>query len=165
MSSILEFEKSRERTKGGIQDGTNDYNQTVNGPGPILVFIGDSLMTVDPVLAQGFTIAMESGASMARSLERVLVRQDNSSIQQHLLRDELKERHYRREQRLLNLLRSTELVQRLAQPNGLISGFFATWIFRSVMKYCPEALKKTVFDHVIRYSLGLTGRGHRGDRR
>eukprot|EP00804_Cyclotella_cryptica_P012478 CCRYP_018863-RA/>CCRYP_018863-RA protein AED:0.13 eAED:0.13 QI:592/-1/0/1/-1/0/1/0/551 len=126
ISSILEFERNRERKKE--HEKYNDYNQTVNGPGPILLFIGDSMMTIDPVLAQGFTIAMESGASMARSLERVLTRQDNSSFRQHLLRKELKERHYRSEKRVLNLLRSTELVQRLAQPHGFISGFFATRI-------------------------------------
>jgi hypothetical protein len=77
----------------------------------------------------------------------------------------MKEMHSRREQRLLNLLRSTELVQRLAQPNGLISGFFATKIVRPVMKFCPDSLKKTIFNYMIRYSLGLTGQGNKGDRR
>eukprot|EP00985_Skeletonema_marinoi_P033771 scaffold42116_cov241-Skeletonema_marinoi.AAC.2 len=99
------------------------------GPGPILVFIGDSMMTIDPVLAQGFTMAMESGASVARSIERAL--SNSPAYSPALLRHELGERQVRRERRLLHLLRSTELVQRLAQPNG--------------------------FAIFARYSLGLTG--------
>ena len=162
VSSIVEFEH---KSKGG------NYNR-LNGPGPTLVFVGDAMMTVDPVLAQGFTVAMESAASMARSLERVINNQSSSNpsdplrYQPDLLRREIKERHHRREQRVLNLLRSTELVQRLAQPQGFIGGFFATRIVRPLMKLAPTSLKTSIFDYMIKYSLGLTGReGHRGDRR
>jgi hypothetical protein len=115
---------------------------------------------------------MESAASMARSLERVINNQSSSNpadplrYQPDLLRREIKERHHRREQRVLNLLRSTELVQRLAQPQGFIGGFFATRIVRPLMKLAPTSLKTSIFDYMIKYSLGLTGHeGHRGDRR
>ena len=130
----------------------------MNGDGPILVFIGDAMMSVDPVLAQGFTIAMESGASVVRSIERVLVRSDDASVAplSTALRDELLQRNARRERRLVQLLRSTELVQRMAQPSGLGS-ILSTWIVRPVIKMCPEVVKMRVFDYVIRYSLGLTG--------
>ncbi|KAL3817468.1 hypothetical protein ACHAXA_001475 [Cyclostephanos tholiformis] len=124
-------------------------------------------MSVDPVLAQGFTIAMESGASVVRSIERILVNCDDEvafasssnaapNYRPDLLRDELLQRSIRRERRLLRLLRSTELVQRMAQPSGFGS-ILSTWILRPVIKLCPEAVKMKVFDLVIRYSLGLTG--------
>ena len=133
------------------------------GPGPTLVFVGDSMMTVDPVLAQGFTIAMESGATLARSLERVIKDQQNVSPPPHhleyqlfCLRQEINEWHFRIEQRLLNLLRSTEVVQRLAQPHGVFGSFCTAKIIRPVMKLCPEGVKKAVFDYMMRYSLGLS---------
>ncbi len=58
----------------------------------------------------------------------------------------------------MQLLRSTELVQRMAQPSGF-GWTLSTWIVRPVIKMCPEAVKMRVFDYVIRYSLGLTGGG------
>lgn len=152
VSSIVEFEQ---KCKGSPR--------RVDGRGPALVFIGDSMMTVDPVLAQGFTIAMESGASMVQSLERVIEDQTISNpsdplcYQPDILRKEMKERHSRTEQRILSLLRSTELVQQLAQPHGFVSSFFATKIVRPMMKICPHGLKTSIFDYMIKYSLGLTG--------
>ena len=106
---------------------------------------------------------MESGASMAQSIERVLRAQEDSnpsdphSYQPELLRKEMKERHSRTEQRVLNLLRSTELVQQLAQPHGFVSSFFATKIVRPLMRICPAGIKKAIFGYMIKYSLGLTG--------
>ena len=132
----------------------------INGEGPILVFTGDAMMTVDPVLAQGFTMAMESGASIVQSIERILA--TTPEYKPDLLRKELTRRHYNRQRRLLQLLRSTELVQRLAQPQG-IGAVFATWIIRPMVKLCPEGLKKRVFDYMIKYSLGLNS-GEEQDR-
>ena len=43
------------------------FTESRAGPGPTLVFICDNMMTNDPVLAQGFTIAMEIRATLARS--------------------------------------------------------------------------------------------------
>jgi hypothetical protein len=162
---IMEYESWQERTGGVVGGASSSVNGPgrgddgrVNGDGPILVFIGDAMMSVDPVLAQGFTIAMESGASVVRSIERVLVRSDDASVAplSTALRDELLQRNARRERRLVQLLRSTELVQRMAQPSGLGS-ILSTWIVRPVIKMCPEVVKMRVFDYVIRYSLGLTG--------
>ncbi len=183
VGKVLEFERwqatmNRKMNVGGGTEITmfppDDDGGKINGCGPILVFIGDAMMTVDPVLAQGFTIAMESGASIVQSIERILIRQhldtiaaasSSSSVKPppimmyhpKLLRDELVQRHYHRERRLLQLLRSTELVQRMAQPHGLVSTLLATWIVRPFIKLCPDGLKKGVFDYMIRYSLGLTG--------
>lgn len=155
VSSIVDFE----------QHGTG--TGYIDGPGPMLVFVGDSMMTVDPVLAQGFTIAMESAASLVRSLERIIKSRNNSPLeyQLDLLRKELKDRHLRREHRILRLLRSTELVQQLAQPSGFVSEFFATKIVRPVMKLCPDNIKKAIFGYMIKYSLGLTGQSKDRDRK
>ncbi len=69
---IMEYKLWWERRGGGgvgsltnadDSPGRND-NGKVNGNGSILVFISNAMMFVDPVLAQGFTIAMESGASV-----------------------------------------------------------------------------------------------------
>mmetsp|Transcript_25486 Transcript_25486/g.42052 ORF Transcript_25486/g.42052 Transcript_25486/m.42052 type:complete len:671 (+) Transcript_25486:175-2187(+) len=159
IKTIMDFErwKLNRKKKAGMEATGNDFNKlnptTGSGPGPILVFIGDSMMTIDPVLAQGFTMAMESGASVARSIDRALSK--STVYSPDLLRHELGERHVRRERRLLHLLRSTELVQRLAQPNGF--AIFATYFVRPLMKLCPDGIKQGVFNFMIRYSLGLTG--------
>lgn len=169
VARIMEFEAWQERMKTkedkGIkqQYSDNGPSDSINGRGPALVFIGDAMMTVDPVLAQGFTIAMESGASLVQSIESILVPPASHSTttpnyQPKLLRRELTQRHHLRERRILQLLRSTELVQRLAQPQGPLGSAFATWIVRPVVKLCPEVIKKHVFDFMIRYSLGLTGK-------
>jgi 2-polyprenyl-6-methoxyphenol hydroxylase-like FAD-dependent oxidoreductase len=173
---ILEFErwqasmnrKMKEAGGNEVIPFPPDEGGRINGRGPIIVFIGDAMMTVDPVLAQGFTIAMESGASIVQSIEHILLRQHSQAttsssvtppIMYHpkLLRDELLQRHNHRERRLLQLLRSTELVQRMAQPHGFGSTLLATWIVRPIIKLCPDSLKMKVFDYMIRYSLGLTG--------
>jgi len=130
-------------------------------------------MAIDPVLAQGFTMAMEAGASLAKSIESALTQaqadgacSSSSGIPQYqpeLLQQQLLQRHYGRERRLLQLLRSTELVQRLAQPSGF-SATIATWFIRPVVMLCPEVLKKKVFDYMLRYSLGLTGKKDKADR-
>jgi len=203
VARILEFERWRKRQErrdgdgdAGAEDNNDDGEEpTIRGLGPILVFVGDSCMTVDPVLAQGFTIAMEAGASLASSVETVVASSaavmpssssemanphgdaHNSpphplthtahthtpSIQQqtHKLKRELLRRHALRERRLIQLLRSTELVQIMAQPHGVMGGFLARWVVRPLMRYCPEVVKRGVFHWVIRYSLGLTG-GHDG---
>ena len=154
IKKIMDFEQWKKKRKevGGI-DKKDDFKSTTAGPGPILVFIGDSMMTIDPVLAQGFTMAMESGASISRSVERAL--KVNDSYSPAVLRRELEQRHTRRERRLLHLLRSTEIVERLAQPHGL--AIVATYLVRPVMKLCPDGIKQSIFNYMMRYSLGLTG--------
>ena len=129
-----------------------------------MAFIGDSMMAVDPVLAQGFTMAMEAGYSMAASIERAYVERPASAgaaprppaYDPGAMRAELLERHYPGETRLLYLLRSTELVQRLAQPTGLMS-VLSKYAVRPVVMAAPDAVKRPVFEYMIRYSLGLTG--------
>lgn len=123
---IMEFEAWQERTRRAKEGGGGNGNgveKRIDGRGPALVFIGNAMMTVDPVLAQGLTTAMESGASIVESVERILVppngdaaTDDAPIYRPKLLRDELTQRHHHCKRRLLQLLRSTELVQRLAQP-------------------------------------------------
>lgn len=120
------------------------------------------LVTVDPVLAQGFTMAMESGASLANSIEHSLISSSTCVYEPKFLRETLNHRYSCRERRLLQLLRSTELVQRMAQPQGTLASIFATWIVRPLIKLSPAILKKKVFDFLIRYSLGLAGMGDHG---
>ena len=160
LGRIMEFEAWRQSRRGGAADSS----PPVDGRGPIMAFIGDSMMAVDPVLAQGFTMAMEAGYSMAASIERAYVERPASAgaaprppaYDPGAMRAELLERHYRRETRLLHLLRSTELVQRLAQPTGLMS-VLSKYAVRPVVMAAPDAVKRPVFEYMIRYSLGLTG--------
>jgi hypothetical protein len=74
----------KRRTKTKEKDGGRSTinkprydNRKINGGGPILSFIGDEMMYVNPVLAQGFTIAMESRVSVVWSIECILVRCDD----------------------------------------------------------------------------------------
>ena len=58
------------------------------------------------------------------------------------MRAELLERHYRREtRRLLHLLRSNELVKRLARPTGLMS-VLSKYAARPVVMAAPDAVKR-----------------------
>lgn len=160
VARILEFEKWQDQMiKDKDTSGKDSKNvkidvDKIDGDGPMLVFIGDAQMTIDPVLAQGFTMAMEAGASLASSIESSS--SANTTYQPDILRKELKNRHYTRERRLLQLLRSTELVQRLAQPQGL--GAVVAKIIRPMAMLAPEGLKKKLFDYMLRYSLGLNGK-------
>ncbi|EJK54168.1 hypothetical protein THAOC_26267 [Thalassiosira oceanica] len=168
LGRIMEFEAwRRDRRGGGKGDGgaADASPPVVDGRGPIMAFIGDSMMAVDPVLAQGFTMAMEAGYSLAASIERAYIERPSAgaaggaavpSYDPEAMRAELLERHYRRETRLLHLLRSTELVQRLAQPTGLMS-VLSKYAVRPVVMAAPDAVKRPVFEYMIRYSLGLTG--------
>jgi len=188
VARIMEFESWQKKKKESSSSSSSsslllDNDGRIDGRGPILAFIGDSYMTVDPVLAQGFTMAMESGASIVESIEQIMVTappsgggeggggggrakamvaSPSSSLmcpiyRPKLLRQRLLERQSKKEQRLIQLLRSTELVQIMAQPRGPLGSMLATWIVRPAMRLCPESVKKTVFDYMIRYSLGLTG--------
>lgn len=166
VARIMEFEMwqenrmAKKNESGGLtepqQERQHSGDVCILGRGPVVTFIGDSMMCIDPVLAQGFTVAMESGASFAARIQQVLVHPDAATSRTQLLREVLLERYYVRERRILKLLRSTELVQRMAQPHG-VGALFATWIVRPLIRLCPSGVKKRVFDYMIRYSLGLTG--------
>lgn len=156
-----------------------------SGEGPAIVFVGDAMMTVDPILAQGFTMAMEGAALLRTSIENSCIMpeqpQQHQSVQPPLtpaggntpgssmsekdpplafdpirLRRELKARHLRRMDRLICLLRATELVQALGQPSsGNTTGMFNTKILRPLTKLTPDFIKTPIFDAILRYSLGL----------
>ena len=172
VARIIEFESWQQQQQQQQQQdyqmtkSKKDIDRKINGNGPILVFIGDAMMSIDPVLAQGITIAMESAASIVQSIEHALLVRSSSNVDAtisssiynpNLLRKELLARNVRREQRLLYLLRSTELVQQLAQPSSRLGSILSTWIVRPIVKLCPDVVKVKVFDYYKRYSLGLTG--------
>ena len=173
LADAIEKDEGQEQERGGVQ---------VDGPGglggergPILLFVGDASMTVDPVLAQGFTMGMEASADLAAAVakscgpstadaaatpakpysERGLV------FYPGLLRKELRVRHRHRTDRLLCLLRSTEVVQALAQPSAPLETFLAL-IIRPAMAIAPDFVKRPVFDFIMKYSLGLVGRREAG---
>jgi hypothetical protein len=59
-------------------------------------------------------------------------------------------------ERLVCLLRATEIVQALGQPgDGTISGFLAKNVLRPLMKISPNFLKTPIFNAILTYSLGL----------
>jgi hypothetical protein len=162
-----------------------------SGEGPAIVFVGDAMMTVDPILAQGFTMAMEGAALLRASIEKSCITPEQQQLlqQQQMqqqqqqqsssstptggttlgggekdpplqfdpirLRRELKARHIRRMDRLICLLRATELVQALGQPSGNTTGMFNTKILRPLTKLTPDFIKTPIFDAILRYSLGL----------
>ena len=142
LAAIIEHERRLEERAKAKESG-QEYREPSkpvdhDGPGPVLVFVGDASMTVDPVLAQGFTIGMEAAADLAQTLQKCAgpdfaidigesSEEDNGPqtllFDPDRLRFELKERHHRRYGRMMALLRATELVQALAQPSGPFSSF------------------------------------------
>jgi 2-polyprenyl-6-methoxyphenol hydroxylase-like FAD-dependent oxidoreductase len=136
----------------------HDTESTI--PGPILLFTGDAAMTVDPVLAQGFTIAMEAAADLSITLEQAL--SDNGvtktfHFKPEKVRDALVDRSSRRYGRMLCLLRSTELVQTMAQPRSRLACILSKYIVRPSMLIAPNFLKSPAFSGVMKYSLGYFG--------
>jgi 2-polyprenyl-6-methoxyphenol hydroxylase-like FAD-dependent oxidoreductase len=131
-----------------------------SGNGPAIVFVGDAFMTIDPILAQGFTIGMEGAAGLATCLEAThkappRPEYPKLSFDPYVLRNELKLRHDNRIHRLICLLRATELVQALGQPTtGTLSGIISRDIIRPLMRLTPGFIKTPVFDFMLKYSLG-----------
>eukprot|EP00523_Entomoneis_sp_CCMP467_P001259 CAMPEP_0168754658 /NCGR_PEP_ID=MMETSP0724-20121128/19622_1 /TAXON_ID=265536 /ORGANISM="Amphiprora sp., Strain CCMP467" /LENGTH=587 /DNA_ID=CAMNT_0008803159 /DNA_START=29 /DNA_END=1789 /DNA_ORIENTATION=+ len=138
MGPILNLNKVLQRIGGG----TDNHNN--NGPGPAVVFLGDAYMTIDPILAQGFTVAMEGSANLYQSLHRALSQEEAVppsplAFDPYVLRDELVLRHESRMGRLVCLLRATELVQALGQPEGAsLVGGLNTHVLRPLVGLCPN---------------------------
>jgi len=82
---------------------------------------------------------------------------DHLAFDPFLLRKELRLRQQVRMDRLICLLRATELVQALGQPSGntTLSGLFNTKVLRPLTKLTPNFIKAPIFDAVLKYSLGL----------
>jgi 2-polyprenyl-6-methoxyphenol hydroxylase-like FAD-dependent oxidoreductase len=132
---------------------------TASGPGPAMVFVGDSFMTVDPILAQGFTMAMEGASQLAQAVEKGCQSSTDGNLSlafdPDTLRKELMDRYETRYDRLLCLLRATELVQALGQPQGGFSGFVSKNIVRPLMRFSPDFIKRPFFNAMLKYSLGV----------
>ncbi|KAG7352038.1 FAD-dependent oxidoreductase [Nitzschia inconspicua] len=132
------------------------------GQGPAIQYVGDAFLTVDPILAQGFTVGMEGAATLANALESCLTVDaqhhfdSKLAFDPYLLRKELMLRHDSRLHRLICLLRITELVQALGQPiSGTLAGMISRDIIRPIMKLSPNFIKTPIFNAVLQYSLGL----------
>ena len=137
-----------------------------SGNGPAIQFVGDAFMTVDPILAQGFTIGVEGAATLAKSLSTCLDASNNDgassphhgklAFDPYLLRKELLNRHDSRLNRLICLLRSSEIVQALGQPvKGSLPGLISRDVIRPLMRLTPDFIKTPIFNRVMEYSLGL----------
>lgn len=158
-SPVLNFNHVVERMRG-----TRPPN---SGNGPCVIFVGDAYMTVDPILAQGFTVGMEGAYILKKAIEKACVkceRDPSLDFDPYILEEVLKERNDARMDRLVCLLRATELVQALGQPTGgTVSGQFQTKILRPLVQRIPNFIKAPIFDRVLKYSLGITPFRIRGD--
>lgn len=148
-----------------IQQIRGERPPSRHGEGPAIVFIGDAYMTVDPILAQGFTVALEGAHVLAKSVQAAVKADVSSSplssssassyyVDPFLLRVELKARADIRIDRLICLLRATELVQALGQPNASINRLH-THALRPLVRLIPNVIKAPIFDLVLKYSLGV----------
>lgn len=64
-----------------------------SGKGPAMVFIGDAFMTVDPILAQGFSVGMEAAADLVHPVQASCQRFQELLFDPYKLRQELAERY------------------------------------------------------------------------
>jgi 2-polyprenyl-6-methoxyphenol hydroxylase-like FAD-dependent oxidoreductase len=127
------------------------------GSGPVMVFIGDAFMTVDPILAQGFTMGMEGAHALSNSVSSACNQQslDGLAFDPYVLRQNLENRHEGREDRLVALLRATELVQALGQPPDYsVLGFLSKYVVRPAIRITPHSIKTPIFNSMLKYSLG-----------
>jgi len=125
------------------------------GPGPAMLFLGDSYMTVDPILAQGFTLAMEGAHALVSSLKSSCepTKDGSMAFDPYRLRQELQDRHDQRNNRLISLLRATEVAQALGQPSNFV-GLLSRFIVRPCMMLTPGFIKTPIFNAMLKYSLG-----------
>ena len=131
-----------------------------SGHGPTIVFMGDAFMTVDPILAQGFTLGMEGAANLGLSLKDIIQippnpRYPKLAFDPIRMRQELQTRHEKRLDRVVCMLRATEIVQALGQPStGTLSGMISRSILRPIMRFTPGFIKTPFFNAMLKYSLG-----------
>jgi 2-polyprenyl-6-methoxyphenol hydroxylase-like FAD-dependent oxidoreductase len=175
MAEVIQYQSRSKSANGSSTTRILPYQL---GPGPILLFSGDSYMTIDPVLAQGFTMGMEGAADLASTLERCLQNRsikddgedegdnDNTfsrntkvAFDPYVLRSAIMERNTRRFERVMCLIRSTELVQYMAQPTSMWASMLAKHILRPCMMIIPSSVKEIAFSAVMKYSLGYYNRG------
>ena len=100
-------------------------------------------MTVDPILAQGFTMGMEGAHALSNSVSSACIQQslDGLAFDPYVLRQNLENRHEGREDRLVALLRATELVQALGQPpDHSVLGFLSKYVVRPAMRIIPRPM-------------------------
>ena len=127
-----------------------------SGRGPAMVFIGDASMTIDPILAQGISVGMEAAADLPVWMRGCFTNYEDLMFDPYRLRSLLHSRHDSRLDRITCLLRATEIVQALGQPrDGTITGFLAKNVLRPAMRITPSFVKTSIFDAMMRYSLGL----------
>jgi 2-polyprenyl-6-methoxyphenol hydroxylase-like FAD-dependent oxidoreductase len=160
MAPVLNLNQVLEKARGRRPPSSGD--------GPCVVFVGDACMTVDPILAQGFTVAVEGAHALAGAVHAACsaapvpssdAASDEVAFHPHLLRRELRDRYDSGTDRIICLLRATELVQALGQPaGGTVSGLFHTKILRPLVWLLPNAIKAPVFDATLKYSLGVLGK-------
>jgi flavin-dependent dehydrogenase len=145
----------------GLINKVNQKSIPAVGHGPVIQFVGDAFLTVDPILAQGFTVGMEAAATLASALLTCLDidrlnPESTLAFDPSLLRKELLSRHDTRLHRVICLLRITDLVQALGQPiTGTAAGMISRDIVRPMMKLTPNFIKTPIFNAVLQYSLGL----------
>lgn len=128
------------------------------GQGPCIVFLGDAFMTVDPILAQGFSVAMEGAYYLQDAVTQGCIRSPTDPLLMFdpvKLRAILRARHNVRMGRIVKYLRATELVQALGQPAGGPLGVVNTNLLRPIIQVTPNFIKAPIFDAVMKYSLGL----------
>lgn len=155
MAPVTDFNRVVEDIRG--------HRPPNSGQGPCLVFVGDANMTVDPILAQGFTVAMEGAHALASPVHAAVQQHcpDDASVAFHpyALRRELAAKYEGGIHRILCLLRATELVQTLGQPaGGTVAGLLNLYGLRPITRILPNALKAPIFDATLKYSLGLLGK-------
>ena len=126
-----------------------------SGEGPVLVYVGDAFMTIDPILAQGFTVALEGAAALRTSVDAACQQpSEGLAFCPSELRTAIRQRHEARIERLVCLLRATELVQALGQPTGGVGGSINLRLLRPLAQMVPNSIKAPIFDRILRYSLG-----------
>lgn len=132
------------------------------GEGACLLFTGDACMTIDPILAQGFTFAMEGAFTLHDSVDKGCVpcpEESSLAFDPYILRDSVMARHEARLSRLICLLQVTELVQAFGQPKGgTLLGKLNTHVVRPLIRWTPNFIKAPIFDAVLKYSLNCFGR-------
>lgn len=125
-----------------------------SGKGPIFLLKGDAYMTIDPVLAQGFTVAMEGATDLAQTLSSIKKDDQDGYIELESLRKALISFNDRRLDRLMVLIRSTELVQAMAQPGSDFTAMLTKYIIRPFFSVIPSSIKEAAFSTIMRYSVG-----------
>ena len=113
---------------------------------PLLHYVGDADICIDPLLAQGFSLAFEDAYSVTSTFQNCYM---NDTLKYGFEKVSLQKKG-----RINAVLHSTTMAQALAQPSGWLQVKLAQNA-RLLMQNMPSFITTPAFNGMLKYSVGM----------